>query len=97
MLLKYGCIRNHLDNNNNDLHLQKVSNLVDNNQEWNLGLLNSDFDRERVEKIKIIHPPRMYHSGDTCLWKGNSSGVFNISSAYNHVNIDNQDRGNDEV
>lgn len=52
----------------------KVSDLVDSNQEWNIGILNNVFDRETIEDITI--PPRIYHGEDACLWKETHNGIF---------------------
>lgn len=65
--------------------IEKVSDLITVNYDWDMGKLVRCFDAEIIEKIKKIHL-NADNGEDTPLWSLNHSGKFSVKSFYNQIN-----------
>jgi ribonuclease HI len=59
----------------------KVSQLLEDDGEWNLALLGQVFTVEEVEIIRTI-PISSTDQEDRLIWRGTTKGVFTVKSAY---------------
>ncbi|KAI5424836.1 hypothetical protein KIW84_030863 [Lathyrus oleraceus] len=62
--------------------MEHVKDLLDDRRDWNLEMLNRTFPQNIVDVILTEKPPNQERGVDICIWKGNHSSLFSITSAY---------------